>query len=44
MIYDPEDPSNAYVTDEISNWLFPGALAGMGLIVTLVSFAKVETR
>ena len=43
VIYAPEDPSSAYVSDAISSWLYAGSIAGMGMLATLLSFASVAT-
>jgi len=43
VIYPPKDPSSAYVSDATLSWRFPTSLVGMGMIVTMLSFASVET-
>lgn len=43
VIYAPEDPSTAYVSDAISSWLYASLFLGMGILVTLLSFASVAT-
>jgi|GEM_PF-3836656 len=43
VIYAPQDPSSAYVSDAISSWVYAGSIVGMGMLVTLLSFASVAT-
>ena len=41
VIYAPEDPSSAYVSDATSSWLYAASFVGIGMLVTLLSFASV---
>jgi hypothetical protein len=44
VLYDPQNPDHAIVDDSDSSWIAPAILAGMGLLVVLLTFAETGTR